>query len=155
MGVLGDSLCFCKGVGKSERTKATIFSAKGPAMARISANGPSGTAFLIHRSLLLTTHVNLPSVSAAEGCEIRLQNGVAATLVPHRWFLLPFSLLGNVGNVEVMLKIRIRKSCCLMFGIVFAFLLVWWKLLGWGNSWLKWLCATSTVGVFGLLPIHF
>ncbi|XP_038900069.1 uncharacterized protein LOC120087228 [Benincasa hispida] len=87
MGVLGDSLCFCKGVGKSERTKATIFSGKGPAMARISANGASGTAFLIHRSLLLTTHVNLPSVSAAESCEIRLQNGVAATLVPHRFFI--------------------------------------------------------------------
>ncbi|KAG6593016.1 hypothetical protein SDJN03_12492, partial [Cucurbita argyrosperma subsp. sororia] len=99
MGVLGDSLCFCKGVGKSERTKAAIFSGKGPAMARISAasssssssssNGASssGTAFLIHRSLLLTTHVNLPSVSAAESCEIRLQNGAAATLVPHRFFV--------------------------------------------------------------------
>ncbi|XP_023513789.1 uncharacterized protein LOC111778294 isoform X1 [Cucurbita pepo subsp. pepo] len=98
MGVLGDSLCFCKGVGKSERTKAAIFSGKAPAMVRISAasssssssssNGASsGTAFLIHRSLLLTTHVNLPSVSAAESCEIRLQNGGAATLVPHRFFI--------------------------------------------------------------------
>ncbi|KAG7014524.1 hypothetical protein SDJN02_24702, partial [Cucurbita argyrosperma subsp. argyrosperma] len=91
MGVLGDSLCFCKGVGKSERIKAAIFSGKAPAMARISlpaaTNGVSGTAFLIHRSLLLTTHINLPSVSAAEACEIRLQNGVAASLVPHRFFI--------------------------------------------------------------------
>ncbi|KAM1034454.1 hypothetical protein PS1_038134 [Malus domestica] len=32
--------------------------------------------------LLLTTHVNLLSVAAAESSEIRLQNGVTATLAP-------------------------------------------------------------------------
>jgi len=86
MGVLSESWCFCKGVGKSEKLKAALFTGKGPAIARISAtaNGISGTGFLIHRNLLLTAHVNIPSIAAAEGCEIRLQNGVAATLVPHR-----------------------------------------------------------------------
>ena len=84
MGVLAESWCFCKGVGKSERMKATIFTNKASAMARIS----DGTGFLIHRNLLLTTHANLPSVTSAESSEIRLQNGVAATLVPHRYYCL-------------------------------------------------------------------
>lgn len=72
--------------------KAAIFSGKGLAMARISvaASAVSGTGFLIHRNLLLTTHVNLPSVAAAETAEIRLQNGVAAALVPHRFSILSF-----------------------------------------------------------------
>ncbi|KAL9436311.1 hypothetical protein AB3S75_022376 [Citrus x aurantiifolia] len=89
MGVLRESWCFCKGVSKTERMKAAIFSGKGLAMARISvaASAVSGTGFLIHRNLLLTTHVNLPSVAAAETAEIRLQNGVAAALVPHRFFI--------------------------------------------------------------------
>ncbi|KAJ4828846.1 hypothetical protein Tsubulata_010507 [Turnera subulata] len=89
MGVLRESWCFCKGVGKSERMKAAIFSGKAAAIARISgaSNGISGTGFLIHRNLLLTAHVNIPSVAAAESSEIRLQNGVAATLVPHRFFI--------------------------------------------------------------------
>ncbi|KAJ6403754.1 hypothetical protein OIU84_012037 [Salix udensis] len=89
MGVLSETWCFCKGVGKSEKLKAALFTGKGPAIARISAaaNGVSGTGFLIHRNLLLTAHVNIPSIAAAEGCEIRLQNGVAATLVPHRFFI--------------------------------------------------------------------
>lgn len=85
MGVSIESWCFCKGVSKTERTKATIFSGKGPALARIC--GIAGTGFLIHRNLLLTTHVNLPSVAAAESAEIRLQNGVGAILVPHRFFI--------------------------------------------------------------------
>ena len=89
MGVLVESWCFCKGVGKSERMKATIFTNKASAMARIS----DGTGFLIHRNLLLTTHANLPSVTSAESSEIRLQNGVAATLVPHRYYCL--SALGK------------------------------------------------------------
>lgn len=86
MGVLTESLCFCKGVGKTEKMKAAIFSTKAPAMAKISgtANGISGAGFLIHRNLLLTTHLNLPSVAAAETSEICLQNDVGATLVPHR-----------------------------------------------------------------------
>ncbi|KAI4356364.1 hypothetical protein L6164_000393 [Bauhinia variegata] len=89
MGILTESWCFCKGVGKNERMKAAIFSGKGQAIARISnaANGISGTGFLIHRNLLLTTHANLPSVVVAESSEIRLQNGVAASLVPHRFFI--------------------------------------------------------------------
>ncbi|KAE8685845.1 oleoyl-acyl carrier protein thioesterase 1 [Hibiscus syriacus] len=90
MGALRESWCFCKGVSKSERMKGTIFSSKSPAMARItgaSGDGVSVTGFLIHRNLLLTTHVNLPSAAAAESSEIRLQNGVAATLVPHRFFI--------------------------------------------------------------------
>lgn len=87
MGGLRESWCFCKGVSKSERMKGAIFSGKAPAMARISGagNGISGTGFLIHRNLLLTTHVNIPSVTAAEGAEIRLQNGIASSLVPHRY----------------------------------------------------------------------
>ncbi|KAE8703968.1 oleoyl-acyl carrier protein thioesterase 1 [Hibiscus syriacus] len=92
MGGLRESWCFCKGVSKSERMKGAIFSSKALAMARItgaSADGIPVTGFLIHRNLLLTTHVNLPSVAAAESSEIRLQNGVAATLVPHRQ-VLPF-----------------------------------------------------------------
>uniref|UniRef100_A0A2N9JB90 Uncharacterized protein n=1 Tax=Fagus sylvatica TaxID=28930 RepID=A0A2N9JB90_FAGSY len=60
--------------------KVAIFTNKASAMARISTD----TGFLIHRNLLLTTHANLPSLSSAETSEIRLQNGVAATLVPHR-----------------------------------------------------------------------
>lgn len=88
MGVFRESLCFCNGGGKSERMKASIFSGKGPAMARI---GVSGTGFLIHRNLLLTTHVNLPSVASAEAAEIRLQNGVAASLFPHRLAFFPHS----------------------------------------------------------------
>ncbi|XP_044491677.1 uncharacterized protein LOC123215584 [Mangifera indica] len=89
MGLLTESWCFCKGVSKTERMKDAIFSGKGPAIARISAagNGISGTGFLIHRNLLLTTHVNLPSVAAAETARIRLKNGVAATLVPYRFFI--------------------------------------------------------------------
>ncbi|KFK38173.1 hypothetical protein AALP_AA3G078600 [Arabis alpina] len=92
MGVILDSWCFCKGVGKSEKMKASIFSGKAPAMARISISGPngvttSGTGFLIHRNLLLTTHLNLPSISATESAEVRLQNGVAASLFPHRFFI--------------------------------------------------------------------
>ncbi|KAE8685313.1 oleoyl-acyl carrier protein thioesterase 1 [Hibiscus syriacus] len=70
--------------------KGTVFSSKAPAMARItgaSGDGVSVAGFLIHRNLLLTTLVNLPSVAAAESSEIRLQNGVAATLVPHRFFI--------------------------------------------------------------------
>ncbi|KAI3742059.1 hypothetical protein L1987_59738 [Smallanthus sonchifolius] len=89
MGVLGESWCFCNGGGKSERTKASIFSGKGPAMARINSTGCllSGTGFLIHRNLLLTTHAILPSVASAEAAEIRLQNGVGASLFPHRFFI--------------------------------------------------------------------
>lgn len=88
MGVLVDTWCFCNGGGKSERMKASIFTTKGPAMAHIAA---SGTGFLIHRNLLLTTHLILPSVAAAEAAEIQLQNGVASSLFPHR--SAPFPLL--------------------------------------------------------------
>nr|DAD24020.1 TPA_asm: hypothetical protein HUJ06_025483 [Nelumbo nucifera] len=63
--------------------KGSIFCSKGPAIARVC----NGTGFLIQRNLLLTTHVNLPSVSAAEGVEIRLQDRVAAMLVPQRFFI--------------------------------------------------------------------
>ncbi|KAF8402126.1 hypothetical protein HHK36_013078 [Tetracentron sinense] len=87
MGVLGETWCFCKGGGRSERMKGSIFCSKGPAMASICGGTGTGTGFLIHRNLLLTTHVNLPSVAAAEGAEIRLQDGVAARLVPHRFFI--------------------------------------------------------------------
>lgn len=86
---LRESWCFCKGVSKSERMKAAIFSGKGQAMATISntSAGVSGTGFLIHRNLLLTTHANLPSAAAADSSEIRLHNGVSATLVPQRFFI--------------------------------------------------------------------
>ncbi|XP_075519775.1 uncharacterized protein LOC142553428 [Primulina tabacum] len=84
MRVLGDSWCFCSGGGKSERMKAAIFSGKAMAMARIHGGG---TGFLIHRNLLLTTHANLPSVAAAATADIRLQNGFAPSLFPHRFFI--------------------------------------------------------------------
>lgn len=98
MRVLSESWCFCNGGGKSERLKASIFTTKSSAMAKLSTSSASsasassvggggeasGTGFLIHRNLLLTTHGNLPSVNVAESAEIRLQNGVPATLVPHR-----------------------------------------------------------------------
>ncbi|KAF8394041.1 hypothetical protein HHK36_020243 [Tetracentron sinense] len=85
MGVLGETWCFCKGGGRSERMKGSIFCSKGSAMASVC--GETGTGFLIHRNLLLTTHGNLPSVTAADGAEIRLQDGVTARLVPHRFFI--------------------------------------------------------------------
>ncbi|XP_057437099.1 uncharacterized protein LOC130729376 [Lotus japonicus] len=90
MGGLRETWCFCRGVSKSERMKGAICSGKGQAMATITstaANGVSGTGFLIHRNLLLTTHANLPSVVTAGSAEIRLHNGVAATLVPQRFFI--------------------------------------------------------------------
>ncbi|XP_047332268.1 uncharacterized protein LOC124935879 [Impatiens glandulifera] len=105
MGVLTNSWCFCNGGGKSEKMKAAIFSGKGPAMATISSSSEttSGTGFLIHRNLLLTTHVNLPSISAAETTEIRLQNGVRAVLFPHRFFItssvLDLTIVG-LDNIE-------------------------------------------------------
>ncbi|KAL5057598.1 hypothetical protein RYX36_029202 [Vicia faba] len=90
-GSIRESWCFCKGVSKSERMKGAIFSGKNQALATISnsnvVNGVSGTGFLIHRNLLLTTHANLPSAVAASSSEIRLHNGVAATLVPQRFFI--------------------------------------------------------------------
>ncbi|GAB4830252.1 hypothetical protein Ancab_019892 [Ancistrocladus abbreviatus] len=98
MRVFGESWCFCNGGGKSVRLKSSIFSTKSPAIARLSSSSSasagnggggevSGAGFLIHRNLLLTTHVNLPSVAAAEATEIQFQNGVAAVLVPHRFFI--------------------------------------------------------------------
>lgn len=98
MGVLIESWCFCKGVGKSEKMKAAIFSNKASAMAGISG----GTGFLIHRNLLLSTHANLPSVAAAESSEIRLQNGVAATLVPHRFFITSSVLDLTIVGLDAM-----------------------------------------------------
>ncbi|CAH9132904.1 unnamed protein product [Cuscuta epithymum] len=98
MRVLRDSWCFCNGGGKSERMKASILSSKGPAMAKIASGPGDGTGFLIHRNLLLTAHVNLPSAPAAEAAEIRIQNGAAACLFPHRFFItstiLDLSIVG-------------------------------------------------------------
>ncbi|XWS31254.1 hypothetical protein CRYUN_Cryun23aG0061600 [Craigia yunnanensis] len=105
MGGLRESWCFCKGVSKAERMKGTIFSSKAPAMARIigaAVNGSSGSGFLIHRNLLLTTHVNFPSVATAESSEIRLQNGVAATLVPHRFFITSSVLDLTIVGLDAM-----------------------------------------------------
>ncbi|WOG85964.1 hypothetical protein DCAR_0105157 [Daucus carota subsp. sativus] len=103
MGVLGETWCFCNGGGKSERMKASIFSGKAPALARIALGGSLfGTGFLIHRNLLLTTHANLPSVSAAESSEIRLQNGVGACLFPHRFFITSSVLDLTIVGLDVM-----------------------------------------------------
>lgn len=99
MGVLGESWCFCKGVGKSERMKATVFSNKSSAMVRVSG---TGTGFLIHRNLLLTTHANFPSVAAAETSEIWLHNGVAASLVPHRFFITSSVLDITIVGLDAM-----------------------------------------------------
>ncbi|KAF5464115.1 hypothetical protein F2P56_014222 [Juglans regia] len=99
MGVLSESWCFCKGVGKSERMRAAIFSSKASAMAGISG---TGTGFLIHRNLLLTTHANIPSVAAAESSEIRLQNSVSAILVPHRFFITSSVLDLTIVGLDAM-----------------------------------------------------
>ncbi|KAE9600829.1 hypothetical protein Lal_00011247 [Lupinus albus] len=88
---LKESWCFCNiGLTKSERIKASIFSSKAQSMATIFNSSTSlfASAFLIHRNLLLTTHVNLPSAAAAaDTSAIRLRHGVAATLVPQRFFI--------------------------------------------------------------------
>ncbi|KAK9055638.1 hypothetical protein SSX86_026723 [Deinandra increscens subsp. villosa] len=103
MRVLGESWCFCNGGVKSERTKASIFSGKGPAMARISTAGLlSATGFLIHRNLLLTTHAILPSLASAEAAEIRLQNGVGASLFPHRFFITSSVLDLTIVGLDCM-----------------------------------------------------
>ncbi|KAG9445739.1 hypothetical protein H6P81_011867 [Aristolochia fimbriata] len=83
MRVLGETWCFCSGGGRSEKIKGSIFCSKGTAMVRVGG----GTGFLIHRNLLLTTHANLPSVSAAETADIHLRDFGAARLVPHRFFI--------------------------------------------------------------------
>ncbi|KVH94251.1 uncharacterized protein LOC112518563 [Cynara cardunculus var. scolymus] len=98
MGVLGESWCFCNGLGKSEKTKSAIFSGKGPSMARIS----TGTGFLIHRNLLLTTHAILPSVAAAEAAEIQLQNGAGACLFPNRFFITSSVLDLTIVGLDVI-----------------------------------------------------
>ena len=94
MTVLSKSWCFCNGGGgKSERTKGSVYVNKGSAMARISTNGGGvfcGTGFLIHRNLLLTTHGVLPSVASAEAAVIEVQNGVGASLFPHRYICIMF-----------------------------------------------------------------
>lgn len=103
MRVLKESWCFCNGGGKSERMKAAIFTGKGPAMARVLAAGDmSGTGFLIHRNLLLTTHAILPSVASAEAAEIRLQNGLAASLFPHRFFITSSVLDLTIVGLDVI-----------------------------------------------------
>lgn len=105
MGGLRESWCFCKGVSKSERMKGAIFTGKNQAMVTITtnaANGVSGTGFLIHRNLLLTTHANLPSAVAAASSEIRMHNGVAATLVPQRY--PHFILLPQIINIKIETK---------------------------------------------------
>ncbi|XP_077227929.1 uncharacterized protein LOC143860948 [Tasmannia lanceolata] len=83
MGVSGKNWCFCSGGERSEKMKGTIFCTKSSAMANVG----NGTGFFIHRNLLLTTHVNLPSVAAAEGADIKLQDRIPARLVPHRFFI--------------------------------------------------------------------
>ncbi|MQL84712.1 hypothetical protein Taro_017222 [Colocasia esculenta] len=97
MGVLREgSWCFCSGGGRSERVKASIFSGKGPAMAWLPGGG---TGFLIHRGLLLTTHVSLPSVAAAEAAEIQIHQGrVSARLVPHRSVRSPPLSVWRIGS---------------------------------------------------------
>ncbi|KAK9069374.1 hypothetical protein SSX86_011277 [Deinandra increscens subsp. villosa] len=97
MGVLAESWCFCNGVGKSEKIKSAIFSGKGPSMARIS----TGTGFLIHRNLLLTTHAILPSLASAEAAEIHLQNGARASLFPHRFFITSSVLDLTIVGLDV------------------------------------------------------
>ncbi|KAM3303016.1 hypothetical protein P3S67_014046 [Capsicum chacoense] len=80
--------------------KTSIFSTKGPAMAHIAG---SGTGFLIRRNLLLTTHVILPCVAAAEAAEIRLQNGFVACLFPHSeaWKVYGTLQLANIVVKEL------------------------------------------------------
>ncbi|KAL2932783.1 hypothetical protein RDABS01_015902 [Bienertia sinuspersici] len=116
MRVLSESWCFCNGGGKSERLKATIFSSKSSAMAKLSSSSVSsasvnslggsvegsGTGFLIHRNLLLTTHANLPSINVAESAEICLQNGVPATFMPHRFFITSSVLDLTIVGVDTV-----------------------------------------------------
>ncbi|XP_071738094.1 uncharacterized protein [Rutidosis leptorrhynchoides] len=99
MRILSDSWCFCNGICKSEKTKSGIFSGKAQSMVRICNNG---TGFLIHRNLLLTTHAILPSVIAAEAAQIHLQNGVVASLFPHRFFITSSILDLTIVGLDVM-----------------------------------------------------
>ncbi|XP_020099356.1 uncharacterized protein LOC109717833 [Ananas comosus] len=109
MGVWGEGAgwCFCSGGGvRSERVKGSIFAAKGAALATISvagAGGGGGTGFLIHRSLLLTTHATLPSGAAAEAAEIRLSHRrIAARLVPYRFFITSSILDLTIVGLDTM-----------------------------------------------------
>ncbi|WOL16136.1 hypothetical protein Cni_G24918 [Canna indica] len=108
MGVLGEGSrwCFCSGGGRSERVKGGIFCSKGPALATIStARGGCGvgTGFLIHRSLLLTTHANLPSAAAAETAEIRLCHGrLPARLTPQRFFVTSSVLDLTIVGLDIL-----------------------------------------------------
>lgn len=119
MGVISESWCFCKGVGKSERMKAAIFSSKASAMAGISG---AGTGFLIHRNLLLTTHANIPSVAVAESSEIRLQNGVSASLFPHRFTFFRFCLLAE--KTEYFFFYASKLSTCSVCLVTFFYSLL-------------------------------
>ncbi|KAL8092790.1 hypothetical protein AgCh_034876 [Apium graveolens] len=78
MKVLEKSWCFCNGGGKSERMKGSIFTSKGPAMARISI------------------------VASAESAEIWLQNGVQACLFPHRFFITSSILDLTIVGLDCM-----------------------------------------------------
>nr|XP_043636880.1 uncharacterized protein LOC122607875 [Erigeron canadensis] len=102
MGMLSESLCFCNGICKSEKTKSSIFSGKAPSMVRISSGTGVGTGSLIHKNLLLTTHTVLPSLSAAEAADIHLQNGAVASLSPHRFFITSSVLDLTIVGVDVM-----------------------------------------------------
>jgi hypothetical protein len=93
--------------------KAAIFSNKASAMVRVSGAG-TGTGFLIHRNLLLTTHANFPSVAAAESSEIWLHNSVSASLVPHRYWLM--------GSACFLRKCSICRVCLVTFFGYFFFL---------------------------------
>ncbi|KAJ1269295.1 hypothetical protein BS78_07G200600 [Paspalum vaginatum] len=105
MGVLGNGSgwCFCSCGAKVERIKSTLLAAKGAAVASVffpggggggvgggggGAGGKGGSGFLIHRSLLLTTHGTIPSAAAAGAAEVRLSHGrLHARLVPQRFFI--------------------------------------------------------------------
>ncbi|KAG9143531.1 hypothetical protein Leryth_015955 [Lithospermum erythrorhizon] len=90
---------FCNGGAKKEKLKGTIFCSKSQAIVRICNKG---TGFFIQRNLLLTTHANLPSLEAAEAAEIRLHSGVAASLVPRRFFISSSVLDLTIVGIDVM-----------------------------------------------------
>ncbi|GAA0168846.1 hypothetical protein LIER_23470 [Lithospermum erythrorhizon] len=95
---LRGSWCFCNGGAKKEKLKRTIFCSKSQAIARICNKG---IGFFIQRNLLLTTHANLPSLEAAE---IRLHSGVAASLIPRRFFISSSVLDLTIVGIDVMDK---------------------------------------------------
>ncbi|KAH9298862.1 hypothetical protein KI387_030544, partial [Taxus chinensis] len=130
MGFLRSEWCFCgyscDGPGGSERIRGGVLSNKG---AVVSINS-TGTGILIHRALILTTHGNLPSITAAEDSEILVtrissvdSQDYRRKLAPERFFItnsvLDLTIVAcDSTEIEVVQPLCLQKSVapCLDFG---------------------------------------